>query len=122
MVAQGKSIIFISHKLNDGLSIDDRISVLRFGRTTAGGITAQGVPRADLARLMVGRNVVMFVDKQPVQPGEVVLSVEDIHADSDRGLPAVRGVSLDVRGGEIVGLAGGGGNRPRAPGGARAGR
>ncbi|HEY4723572.1 MAG TPA: ATP-binding cassette domain-containing protein, partial [Anaerolineae bacterium] len=66
MVAQGKSIIFISHKLNEVLSIADRISVLRFGRTTAAGISAQGVTRADLARLMVGRNVVMFVDKQPV--------------------------------------------------------
>ena len=113
MVAQGKSIIFISHKLNEVLSIADRISVLRFGRTTAAGISAQGVTRADLARLMVGRNVVMFVDKQPVQPGEVVLSVENIYADSDRGLPAVRGVSLNVRGGEIVGLAGVAGNGQR---------
>jgi ABC-type uncharacterized transport system ATPase subunit len=105
MVNEGKSIIFISHKLNEVLSIADRISVLRHGKTTAAGISAKGVTRADLARLMVGRNVVLIVEKKPVQPREVVLSVEKVYAESDRGLPAVRGVSLNVRGGEIVGLA-----------------
>ena len=59
------------------------------------------------------RNVILFVDKQPVTPGEVVLSVESVYAESDRGLPAVRGVSLNVRSGEIVGLAGVAGNGQR---------
>jgi general nucleoside transport system ATP-binding protein len=113
MVSEGKSIIFISHKLNEVLEIADRISVLRDGRVTASGVSTEGVTRADLARLMVGRNVILFVDKKPVTPGEVVLSVENVHAESDRGLPAVRGVSLNVRGGEIVGLAGVAGNGQR---------
>ena len=113
MVNEGKSIIFISHKLNEVLEIADRISVLRDGRVTANGISAQGVTRADLARLMVGRNVILFVEKKPLTPGEVALSVENVYAESDRGLPAVRGVSLNVRGGEIVGLAGVAGNGQR---------
>jgi ABC-type uncharacterized transport system ATPase subunit len=113
MIAEGKSIIFISHKLNEVVEIADRISVLRDGRATASGISMEGLTRADLARLMVGRNVILFVDKKPVTPGEVVLSVENVHAESDRGLPAVRGVSLKVRGGEIVGLAGVAGNGQR---------
>jgi len=113
MVGEGKSIIFISHKLNEVLIIADRISVLRHGKTTAAGISAKGVTRADLARLMVGRNVVLSVEKKPAQPREVVLSVENVYAESDRGLPAVRGVSLNVRGGEIVGLAGVAGNGQR---------
>jgi general nucleoside transport system ATP-binding protein len=113
MVAEGKSIIFISHKLQEALAMADRISVLRHGQTTAAGISAAGVTRVDLARLMVGRNVVLSVDKRPVKVGEVVLVVEDVHAESDRGLPAVCGVSLTVRGGEIVGLAGVAGNGQR---------
>ena len=113
MINDGKSIIFISHKLNEVLEIADRVSVLRDGRVTASGVSTEGVTRADLARLMVGRNVILFVEKKPVTPGEVVLSVENVHAESDRGLPAVRGVSLNVRGGEIVGLAGVAGNGQR---------
>ncbi len=113
MVSEGKSIIFISHKLNEVLAIADRISVLRHGRMTASGLNTAGVTRADLARLMVGRNVILVVDKEPVQPGDVVLSVENVHAESNRGLPAVRGVSLMVRSGEIVGLAGVAGNGQR---------
>ena len=113
MVAEGKSIIFISHKLQEVLSIADRVTVLQHGRVTASGVSAQGVTRADLARLMVGREVILWVDKKPVQAGAVVLSVEEVHAESDRGLPAVRGVSLSVRAGEIVGLAGVAGNGQR---------
>jgi ABC-type uncharacterized transport system ATPase subunit len=113
MVSDGKSIIFISHKLNEVLEIADRVSVLRHGKTTAAGVSTEGATRADLARLMVGRNVVLFVEKEPIEPGEVVLSVENVRAESDRGLPAVRGVSFTVRANEIVGLAGVAGNGQR---------
>ena len=69
-----------------------------------------GRTRADLARLMVGREVLEILDRTPFAPGPVVLSVRDVHADNDKGLPALRGVSLDVRAGEILGIAGVAGN------------
>ena len=110
MVARGHSIIFISHKLDEVLAISNRITVLRHGRVTAAGIPAQGATKTQLAQLMVGREVVFSIDKNPVQPGEVVLSVEDICAENDRGLPALRNFSIQVRAGEIVGIAGVAGN------------
>jgi ABC-type uncharacterized transport system ATPase subunit len=110
MIAQGKSVIFISHKLQEVTAIADRVTVLRRGRVTAAGVSTQGVTRQELARLMVGREVVFFVDKKPKQPGDVVLDVKNIHAENDKGLPALRGLSLNVRAGEIVGLAGVAGN------------
>ncbi|HKG55549.1 MAG TPA: ATP-binding cassette domain-containing protein, partial [Anaerolineales bacterium] len=76
----------------------------------ASGVSTKGVTRQELARLMVGREVVFFVDKKPKQPGEVILDVKNVHADNDKGLPALRGLSLHVRAGEIVGLAGVAGN------------
>lgn len=113
MVAEGKSLIFISHKLNEVTEISDRVTVLQRGKVTASGIPVKEVTKADLARLMVGREVVFSLDKKPVQPGNMVLSVEDVHADNDKGLPALRGVNLQVRQGEIVGLAGVAGNGQR---------
>jgi general nucleoside transport system ATP-binding protein len=110
MIAQGKSVIFISHKLQEVTAIADRVTVLRRGRVTAAGVSTKGVTRQELARLMVGREVVFFVDKKPKQPGEVILDVKDVHAENDKGLPALRGLSLNVRAGEIVGLAGVAGN------------
>ena len=110
MVSQGKSIIFISHKLQEVTAIADRVSVLRRGVSTAANVSAKGVSRAELARLMVGRDVVFFVDKKPVKPGDMVLDVKEVHAENDKGLPALRGLSLNVREGEIVGLAGVAGN------------
>jgi general nucleoside transport system ATP-binding protein len=110
MVAQGKSVIFISHKLQEVTAIADRVTVLRRGRVTASGLSTEGVTRQELARLMVGREVVFFVDKKPKQPGEVVLDVKDVYAENDKGLPALRGLSLNVCTGEIVGLAGVAGN------------
>jgi simple sugar transport system ATP-binding protein len=89
------------------------VSVLRKGRVTAQGISAHGISRQELARLMVGRDVLFDLNKTPQQPGEVVLSVENIFAENDKGLPALRGVSLDVKEGEIVGLAGVAGNGQR---------
>ena len=110
MIAQGKSVIFISHKLQEVTAIADRVSVLRRGVATASGVESKGVTRQELARLMVGREVVFFVDKKPVTPGKMVLDVKDVYAENDKGLPSLRGLSLNVREGEIVGVAGVAGN------------
>jgi simple sugar transport system ATP-binding protein len=103
--AQGKSIVFISHKLNEVLEIANRISVLRRGKLVD-TIPREGATEQSLARAMVGREVLLRVDKKPADAGEPLLQVEDLHVRDDRGLEAVRGVSLEVRAGEIVGLAG----------------
>ena len=106
MIAEGKSVIFISHKLQEVTAIADRVTVLRKGKVTASGLPIEGITRKELARLMVGREVIFALDKAPLKPGPVVLEVKDVHAENDKGLPALRGVSLSVRSGEIVGLAG----------------
>ncbi len=106
---EGMSIIFISHKLNEVLEIADRITVLRRGKRID-TLPAAGATEESLARLMVGREVLLRVDKTPAQPGETLLDVQDLHALDDRGLDAVRGVSFSVRSGEIVGIAGVDGN------------
>lgn len=113
MTAQGKSIIFISHKLNEIAAVADRVTVLRRGRVTAAGQPAKNLSKQQLASLMVGREVIFNLEKKPCQPGEIVLDVQGVHADNDKGLPALRGVSLNVRAGEIVGLAGVAGNGQR---------
>jgi simple sugar transport system ATP-binding protein len=110
MVATGRSIVFISHKLGEVLTIADRITVMRAGRVTAAGIDPATVTRSDLARLMVGRPVLEQLKRTSVEPGRVVLAVEDVTAENDRGLPALRGASLEVRAGEIVGVAAVAGN------------
>jgi ABC-type uncharacterized transport system ATPase subunit len=110
MAAEGKSIIFISHKLHEVMAIADRVTVLRKGSVTAAGIPVKETDKAELARLMVGRDVLFRLEKKPKSPGEVVLAVDSLQAQNDKGLPALRGVSLEVRAGEIVGLAGVAGN------------
>lgn len=110
MIGEGKSVIFISHKLQEVTAIADRVTVLRRGVATAAGVPARGVTRQELARLMVGRDVVFQMDKKPVKAGDVVLEVKNLHAESDKGLPALRGFSINVRAGEIVGVAGVAGN------------
>lgn len=110
MVNQGKSIIFISHKLHEVTAVADRVTVLRKGVVTAGGQSMDGVTKEDLAQLMVGRDVVFTVKKEPQEPGEVVLKMNDVHAMNDKLLPALQGISLNVRAGEILGIAGVGGN------------
>jgi ABC-type uncharacterized transport system ATPase subunit len=107
--AEGKSIIFISHKLNEVLAIADRITVLRRGKTVE-TVPKQGATEESLAKLMVGRDVLLRVDKTPAQPGEPLLTVEDVHVLDERGLEAVRGISLTVHSGEILGVAGVDGN------------
>ena len=109
LVQQGKTIIFITHKLREVLELTDKITVLRRGKNAGGLITSQ-TNQAEMARLMVGREVLLRVNKTPSHPGPVVLHVEDLHALSDRGLEALHGVSLDVRAGEILGIAGVEGN------------
>jgi general nucleoside transport system ATP-binding protein len=113
MVAEGKSVIFISHKLQEVTAIADRVTVLRKGKMTAGGIPTGNASRQDLARLMVGREVVFHINKLPHEPGEVILDVRGICAENDKGLPALNDLSLNVRAGEIVGLAGVAGNGQR---------
>jgi general nucleoside transport system ATP-binding protein len=105
----GTSIIFITHKLHEVLEVADRVTVLRRGKAI-GTIDTAGADDASLARMMVGRDVVLQVEKAPGEPGEPLLEVEDLHCVDERGLPAVDGVSLQVRAGEIVAVAGIDGN------------
>jgi simple sugar transport system ATP-binding protein len=105
----GKSIIFITHKLNEVLEIADRITVLRRGKTIE-TVPREGATEESLARAMVGREVLLRVEKQPAHVGEALLEVRDLHVLDDRAIEKVRGVSFDVRAGEIVGVAGVDGN------------
>jgi general nucleoside transport system ATP-binding protein len=107
--ADGKSIIFISHKLNEVLEIADRITVLRQGKTVD-TVPREGATTEGLAKLMVGREVVLRVEKTPAEPGEALLAVDDLTVLDDRELKACQRVSFEVRAGEIVGLAGVDGN------------
>jgi simple sugar transport system ATP-binding protein len=107
--AQGTSIIFISHKLNEVLEIADRISVLRRGKMIE-TFAKEGATEESLARAMVGREVLLRVEKSPAKPEEPLLEVTDLHVFDERGLEKVNGVSLSVRAGEIVGIAGVDGN------------
>jgi general nucleoside transport system ATP-binding protein len=106
---EGLSIIFISHKLNEVLEIADRITVLRRGKTIE-TVPRAGATEESLAKAMVGREVLLRVEKTPATPGDVLLEVRDLHVTDERGIEKVRGISLDVRAGEIVGIAGVDGN------------
>jgi simple sugar transport system ATP-binding protein len=113
MTKQGHTIVFISHKLDEVVSIADRITVLRRGKVTAAGSPAKGVTKVQLAKLMVGREVLFRVDKKASRPGDLVLAVERLEATNDRGLPALRSVSFQLHSGEILGVAGVAGNGQR---------
>ena len=102
---QGKSIIFISHKLNEVLEVADRVTTLRRG-VVVDTIDAEGATEEGLARMMVGREVLLRVDKKPSKPAGALLQVEHLSVIDDRGLERVRDVSFEVRAGEILGLAG----------------
>lgn len=112
MAADNKTIIFISHKLEEVLSIADRITVLRSGRVVT-TLSAQGVTKTELANLMVGRQVLFQLEKPPAHRGEVRLRLDSVCALDDKLLPALRNVSLTVHSGEIVGVAGVAGNGQR---------
>ena len=109
LTEQGESVIFITHKLNEVLEIADRITVLRRGKRVD-TVPREGATEEALARMMVGREVLLRVEKSPAEPGEVLLEVEGLSVFDDRGLEAVRSVGLQVRSGEIVGVAGVDGN------------
>ncbi len=109
LAASGTTVIFITHKLNEVLEVADRITVLRRGRV-AGTVEPRSATREVLANLMVGREVELKVARGPASPGDVVLALRDVHVRDDREHMAVNGVSLEVRAGEIVALAGVQGN------------
>jgi len=109
MAQEGHALIFISHKLHEVLSISDRVTVLRDGRVVRTVPTADTNPQ-ELARWMVGREVLLRVDRPPAEVGAPRLVLDDLAVIGDKGLPALRGVSLEVRAGEIVGIAGVSGN------------
>jgi simple sugar transport system ATP-binding protein len=109
LVDRGKSIIFITHKLKEVMTFSDRIVVLRNGRVT-GQTTPSQSSEGELAEMMVGREVALVVDKGPASPTDVVLEVTDLTAEDVRGHPVLRQVSLEVRAGEVLGVAGVQGN------------
>jgi simple sugar transport system ATP-binding protein len=109
LVAEEKSIMFITHKLKEIMAIADRVIVLRDGRVV-GERRPEETTREELAEMMVGREVSLVVDKGPASPGDVVLEVSGLTADDMRGQLALRGVDLFVRSGEILGVAGVQGN------------
>lgn len=109
LVHQGKTIIFITHKLREVLDITDSITVLRRGKNV-GELVTRATNQSEIARMMVGREVLLRVSKTPANPGPVVLKIQDLHAQSDRGLEVLHGVSLEVHASEILGIAGVEGN------------
>jgi ABC-type uncharacterized transport system ATPase subunit len=112
LVEQGKSIIFITHKLREVLAVADRIVVLRGGKVV-GEADPRDATQQSLATLMVGRDVSFTIDKAAATPGGVVLRATDLSVDDDRGVTTVRGFDLEVRAGEIFGIAGVEGNGQR---------
>ncbi len=109
LTAEGVSVIFISHKLREVLEIADRVTVLRRGRKID-TVSTEGATEASLAKLMVGRDVLFRVEKEAATPQDPILEVDGLEAEDERGVPVLRGLSLQVRAGEIVGVAGVDGN------------
>ncbi|VSC85058.1 ABC transporter ATP-binding protein [Streptococcus pneumoniae] len=109
LVKEGKSIILITHKLDEIRAVSDRVTVIRRGKSIE-TVEIAGATNADLAEMMVGRSVSFKTEKQASKPKEVVLSIKDLVVNESRGVPAVKNLSLDVRAGEIVGIAGIDGN------------
>lgn len=109
LAKDGKTVVFISHKLDEVMRVSNRISVMRDGRVVH-TVNVGETNARELARMMVGRDVRMELPRSPEPPGHIVLSVDNLTCRAETGLPAVRGVSLSVRAGEIVGIAGVSGN------------
>ena len=109
LVAKGCAVLFISHKLDEVLAIADDVTVIRDGRIV-GTLPAAGLTKTDIATMMVGREVLLRIEHTPAHPGDVVLDVADLTVIDERGVTAVNKLSLSVRAGEIVGIAGVEGN------------
>lgn len=109
LIADGKTIIFITHKLKEVMAVSDTVTVIRRGRVID-SLPTKATNVNQLATLMVGRDVSLVVEKEPAAPKDVILSVEDLHVHDYRHSPAVKGVSFTVRRGEIVGIVGVDGN------------
>ncbi|MCB0193770.1 MAG: ABC transporter ATP-binding protein [Anaerolineae bacterium] len=109
MTATGHTIIFISHKLDEVVEIADKVTVLRRGKVVA-TVDGHATSKAELARLMVGREVLFRIKKKPAEPTTDALVIDSVSCENDRGLPALRDLSLTVRSGEVVGIAGVAGN------------
>lgn len=106
---EGKSVILITHKLKEVMSMSDRVTIIRRGKVT-GNVKTSETDIDHLAELMVGRKVNLVVEKEEAKIGKEVLKVENLSANDHRGLPAVKGVSFNVHAGEIFGIAGVDGN------------
>ncbi|MGY4687757.1 heme ABC transporter ATP-binding protein [Petrotoga mexicana DSM 14811] len=105
----GKTIIFISHKLKEVLEISDNITVMRLGKVT-GNVKTSDTNETELANMMVGREVVLSIDRPRIEPGEVLVKVENLWIKDNRKLDAVRGLNFEVRKNQILGIAGVAGN------------
>ncbi len=112
MVAEGKSAVFITHKMEEVMSFSNRVEVLRKGRVVSVKHTSDTSPQ-ELAKMMVGREVLFRIDRHPCEKKEIVLGMDEVHVNDDKGNPALRGVTLSIRSGEILGIAGVAGNGQR---------
>ncbi|HFI2691824.1 TPA: ABC transporter ATP-binding protein [Streptococcus suis] len=109
LIDEGKSIILITHKLDEIRAVADRVTVIRRGKSIE-TVDVAGATNEDLAEWMVGRSVSFKTEKIPSNPKEVILSIKDLVVNENRGIPAVKGLNLEVRAGEVVGIAGIDGN------------
>lgn len=112
MAQEGKSVIFISHKLDEVMAYTDRVTVLRNGKNVA-VLNINETNKTELAREMVGREVLFRIDKEAVAPGPPVLELKNVSALNDKGLPALKAISLTIHGNEVLGVAGVAGNGQR---------
>ncbi len=106
---QGKTIIFITHKLNEVKDLSDRVTVMRRGKVV-GVKNTKDTNQEEIANMMVGRKVIFEIEKKPLNPGKTALKVEKLEALNNKGLPAVKNISFEIKEGEILGFAGVEGN------------
>jgi len=112
MAKEGRGVVFITHRLEEVMEVSDRVTVLRLGKKV-GTMETSKTTRRELAKMMMGAEVSVRLKRKHVKVGKPALELKDLRVTSDRGLPAVRGITLSVRGGEILGIAGVSGNGQR---------